>query len=167
MKKTLAAVLTFSLLLIAPSRLHAKGATVKNTIEGADLAKPVEISDPNILKNFQVWTGPGTSSNEKQGLIIDWAEGTIKELPKELVLYQVSFYVDHQHERIAYVVFYAYDPSTGHGYVYLPGNSDQYAGLNVRTIYHGVEGNWFHAWSVWEDVARPLIERARVATHPV
>ena len=163
MKRVLAVALNISLLLAAPSRLLAKGETAKIVIEGADLAKPIEISDPNVLANFRVWTGPGTSRNEAKGLIVDWSAGTVKELPKELLRYQVLFYVNHQNERIAYVVLYAYEPWTGHGYVYLPGNADQYADLNVRTIYRGVEGIWFRAWSVWEDVARALITKAKWA----
>jgi hypothetical protein len=55
-----------------------------------------------------------------------------------------------------------HSPGSEYGYVYLPGESDEWAGLNVRTIWHGVEGKWFRAWSVWERVARPLIEKAEV-----
>jgi hypothetical protein len=36
-----------------------------------------------------------------------------------------------------------------------PGYTD-----NTWIILRGVEGNWFHAWSAWEDVANPLIARA-------
>jgi hypothetical protein len=35
-------------------------------------------------------------------------------------------------------------------------------GLNVRSIFRGVEGKWFRAWSAWERVARPLIEKAEL-----
>jgi hypothetical protein len=57
MKKTLALVLTM-LLSAAPSRLLAKGATTKVVIEGPDLSKPIEITDPKVLANFNVWAGP-------------------------------------------------------------------------------------------------------------
>jgi hypothetical protein len=169
MKTRLAIALSISLLLVAPSRLAAKGKTVKIVVQGADLAKPIEISDPNILANFRVWTGPGTSSNEAQGLIVDWSRGAIKELPERLLRYQVAFYVDGQNERVAYVVLYAFDPATSHGYVYIPGRSDKYFDLNVRSIFRGVEGNWFRAWTVWENIAVPLITKARVpnSTRPV
>jgi hypothetical protein len=162
MKRRLVIALSILLLLTAPARLVAKGKTVKIVVHGTDLAKPIEISDPNVLANFRVWTGPGTSSNEAQGLIVDWSSGAVKQLPERLLRYQVSFYVGEANERLAYVVSYAFDPSTAHGYVYIPGRSDKGFELNVRSIFRGVEGNWYHAWTVWEDIAVPLITKARV-----
>jgi hypothetical protein len=147
MKPRLAAVLTISLLLLAAEVL-VKEKTEKIVIAGGDLAKPVEISDPNTLVSFQVWAGPETSSNQGQGFIVDWSSGAIKELPEGLTRYQVSFYVNAQKERIAYVVIYALDSSAGSGYVYIPGKADQHFQSNVRTIFRGVEGSWFHAWPV-------------------
>jgi hypothetical protein len=64
--------------------------------------------------------------------------------------------------RIVYVVYYAFSPDAEQGYVYLRGGSDGWAGLNEGTILHWVEGKWFRAWSVWEGVARPLIEKAEL-----
>ncbi len=58
-------------------------------------------------------------------------------------------------------IAYAETPAE-QGYVYLPGKSDEWWTLNVRTIFRGVEGNWFHAWSAWERVVRPLIEKAEL-----
>ncbi len=57
-------------------------------------------------------------------------------------------------------MFYEYDPATEQGYVYLPGRKDEWYQLNVSTIFHGVEGKWFRAWSVWDNVARPLFNAA-------
>ena len=89
--------------------------------------------------------------------------------PGGLHRYQVSFYAKMPDERLIYVVFYEfdpqYDPATEHGYVYLPGRTDEWYQLNVNTIFHGVEGKWFPAWSVWEGIARPLIERPTAETH--
>jgi len=69
---------------------------------------------------------------------------------------------------VIYVVYYAVSPDSEQGYVYLPGKSEEWWGLNVRSILRGVEGKWFHAWSTWENIARPLIEKAKAAnsTHP-
>jgi hypothetical protein len=77
----------------------------------------------------------------------------------------VSFYAKMPDERVIYVVFYEYDPATEHGYVYFPGRTEEWYRLNVSTIFHGVEGKWFPAWSVWEGVARPLIARAKPEAH--
>jgi len=154
------AVLFNSLLILSiPTPLLAKGKTVKITIKGTDLKTPIEIRNPKILENFQVWAGPGTSTADRQSLIIDWSQGPVRKPPESLRRYQVLFHTD-PNDQIVYVVYYAFSPGAEQGYVYLPGESDEWAGPNVRTIFHGVEGKWFRAWSVWERVARPLIEKA-------
>jgi hypothetical protein len=165
MRMALAVLLSSLLVLSAPAALLAKGKTVKITIKGADLKIPIGICDPKILENFQVWTGPGTSTADKQSLIIDWSQGPVGKPPESLRRYQVSFHTD-PNGQIVYVVYYAFSPGAEQGYVYLPGDSDEWAGLNVRTIFHGVEGKWFRAWSAWERVARPLIEKA-TPTDPI
>src|SRR5215831_16982672 len=129
MKKRLAVLLSISLLLVPV--VLGKGKTSKVIITGGDLAKSVAISDPNTLVHFQVWAGPGTSSNQDQGFIADWSSGPTKELPEGLARYEVSFYVNEPEERIAYVVLYAFEPSTGRGYVYIPGESDSHYWANV------------------------------------
>jgi hypothetical protein len=160
MKRKSAVLVTF-LLMVIPSQLFAKGATVRITIKGADLRTPIEITEAKVLAHFQVWTGPGTSSNEAKSFIIDWSQGPAAERPKGLQRYEVSFYAKLPSERLIYVVFYEYDPTTDRGYVYLPGRTDDWYALNVGTIDHGVEGNWFHAWTVWDRVAGPLIASAK------
>jgi hypothetical protein len=159
MRIGLAVLLSSLLILNAPSPLLAKGKTVKITIKGTGLKIPIQISDPKILADFQVWTGPGTSTADRQSLIIDWSQGPVRKPPEYLRRYQVSFHTD-PNDQIVYVVYYAFSRGAEQGYVYLPGDSDEWAGLNVLTIFHGVEGKWFRAWSTWERVARPLIEKA-------
>ena len=158
------AVLVVFLSLAIPARVFAKGDTVRITIKGADLKTPIEITDPKILATFNVWTGPGTSSDapgfnsNAPGFIIDWSPGPVAEPPKGLQRYEVSFYAKIPKERLIYLVFYEYDPATKRGYVYLPGRTDEWYRLNVSTIIRGVEGRWFRAWSEWDSVARPLLE---------
>jgi hypothetical protein len=158
MRGTLAASAVILALLIVPVQLSAKGDTVRITIKGGDLAAPIEITDPKVTVAFHVWSGPGTSSNEAQGLIVDWSQG-VAEPPEGLQLYEVSFVTTRPGR--SYVVSYLLDPSTGEGYVYLPGKTDPAYRDNVWLIYRGVEGNWFHAWSTWEKLAHPLIAKAR------
>ena len=161
MRMALAVLLNSLLILGVPTPLLAKGKTVKVTIKGTDLKTPIEISDPKILENFQVWTGPGTSTADRQSLIIDWSQGPVTEPPQSIRRYQVSFHTG-PNEQIVYVVYYAFSPDAEQGYVYVPGESDEWYRLNVRSIWRGVEGKWFRAWSAWERVARPLIEKAEV-----
>jgi hypothetical protein len=156
MRITTAVLLTFLLILIVSTPLPAKEKTVKITISGAGLKEPIEISDPEILANFTVWT-----RTVDHGLIIDWSQGPVRETPNTLRRYQVSFYAGAPpNERIVYIVYYVFDRGAAPGRVYLPGKSDEWYGLNVHTIWRGEEGKWFLAWSAWERVARPLIEKA-------
>ena len=122
MKRLLWVSVTF-LLLVIPAQVFAKGQTVKITIKGADLKTPIEITDPKVLTEFQVWSGPGTSSSapgfnpNAPGFIVDWSQA-VAEPPKGLQRYEVSFYAKIPTERLIYVVFYEYDPATEHGYIY-------------------------------------------------
>lgn len=161
MRMALAVLLNSLLILSGPASLLAKGNTIKIIIKGSDLKRPIEISDPKILANFRVWAGPGTSTADEQGLIIDWSQGPVKEPPQALRRYEVSFHTD-PNEQIAYVVYYALSPGAERDSVYVPGESDEWYGLNVRSIFRGVEGKWFRAWNAWERVARPLIEKAEL-----
>lgn len=153
-------------LLLLPTQAFAKGPTSKITISGPGLQAPIEITDPNILRQFSVWTGPGTWSSASgfydpkiPSFIVDWA--TAEKTPvKGLERYEVDFYEKTADERLTYVVFYEYDRATGHGYVYLPGPKDKYYSLDVATIGHGVEGQWFSAWGDWDKVAGPLLAGA-------
>jgi hypothetical protein len=164
MRRLLALPVMFLLVLANPAQLFAKGETVKIAIRGADLKAPIHVTDRKVLANIQVWSGPGTSSSASAfdpklpSFIIDWSQGPTAEPPKELPHYEVLFYANLPTERLVYVVSYAFDAATGHGYVYLPGRNDKNYPLNVGTILHGVEGNWFHSWSQWDGVAKRLIE---------
>jgi hypothetical protein len=166
MKVAIALLLSAMLLLSVPLPVLAKGKTSKITITGPGLKRPIEILDPKILANFSVWTGPGTSTADHQGLIIDWSHGPVRETPSMLRRYQVSFYAGAPpNERIVYVVYYVVNPDVSPGYVYLPGKFDEYYRLNVQSILRGEEGKWFPAWNAWERVARPLIQTAE-RTYP-
>lgn len=164
MRRLLALPFMFLLVLANPAQLFAKGETVKIAIRSADLKAPIQVIDRKVLANIQVWSGPGTSSSESgfnpkaPSFIIDWSQGPTAEPPQRLPRYEVSFYANMPSERLIYVVSYAFDAATGHGYVYLPGRSDKNYYLNVGTILRGVEGNWFHSWAQWDGVAKHLIE---------
>src|SRR5207253_9862695 len=137
MKAVFTAVLLVALTTAVPALLLAKGPTVKITIQDPELAAPIEITDPNV-RQFFVWSGPGTFINEvegREGFIIDWTKA-IAEAPQNLPHYEVSFYTgcesgDSNACRMAepsltYVVSYAYDSSTEQGFVYLPGGRDKF-----------------------------------------
>jgi hypothetical protein len=157
-------ILVAFLSLAIPAWIFAKADISKITIKGADLKTPIEITDPKTLANFNVWTGPGTTGTipkEADRFVIEWSQGAT-ERPKGLPRYEVSFYAKLPNERLVYVVLYEYDPAAERGYIYLPGRSDEWYPLNIGTIFHGVEGRWFRAWSGWDSVARPLITGAKL-----
>ena len=166
MRKIIAVALPL-LLLAVPSIVPAKGKTTKIVIEGPDLSKPIEITDPDVLARFNVWAGPGTSSTrpganaDSPTFIVDWGRGPTRHPPEALQKYQVTFYTERQSERPSYVVYYVVAPGSKQGYVYLPGPSDKWWQLNTFSIFRGNEGQWFPALDGWENVARPLIEKAK------
>jgi hypothetical protein len=167
LKRMLLVFLTFPLIAAIPD-VFAKGQTSKITISGADLKTPIEITDPGVLLNFNVWSGLGTSSTSSgvtrqgdTGFIIDWPLGIVTQKPKALARYQVSFYAKFPDERLVYVVFYEYDPANDKGYVYLPGKTDEWYWINVGSILRGVEGQWFFSSEEWEHVASPIITERR------
>jgi hypothetical protein len=149
----------------------AKGTTSRVIISGGNLPTPVEITDANVLRQFQIWAGPGTSSCVRgdcvegtEGFFIDWLAGPVTDRPSGLKRYEVSFYViddrfpgQRAREQLAYVVSYEYDSAGSDGYVYLPGRSDSWFRLNSRSIYRGREGNWFHATRAWQDAVTSLL----------
>lgn len=145
----------------------AKGPTTRITIVGGDLAAPIEITDPDVVRAFHVWAGAGTYVNRveaTEGFIVDWTSGGV-DVPADLPRYEVSFYAQPRGsaaapnaapERRVYVVQYCTDAS-GAGYVHLPGRRDKWYSLNVATIHRGSEGRWFRATAAWQQVAAPLI----------
>jgi len=145
-----------ALINVAALSLFAKGPTKKITIEGPNLARPIEITDPDVTKDFQVFGGLGTSNSESNGLIADWASGAVTP-PSGLETYRVSFYLDEYPH--PYVVLYAFNPSTSQGYVYIPGKADEWYRTNISIIIRHVEGTWFRTRMRWEQVARPLISK--------
>ena len=147
-----------------PLLVIAKGPTLKITIQGSDLASPVEITDKGTLEQFNVWTGAGvevsSGATQTKGFIADWEKGPVADPPTTLRTYDVSFDVIHQRPS-SYVVRFTYDPATGKGYVYLPGKGENFYASNTFLILRGVEGNWFSATETWTDTAKPLIERSK------
>ena len=170
MKRAFSACVCLALVFSATILVFAKGTTTKVTIAGAGLRSPVEITDPKIVENFNVWSGPGTRVNGvegKEGFIVDWASGVVTERPNASRAFEVSFYVRYanrrtgdQPEQLAYVVLYAVDSATGQGYVYLPGRGDTHYVLNTRAILRRREGNWFRATAAWESVVKNALRES-------
>lgn len=174
MKTTLRCTVAVGAAFALSAVISAKGATSRITIRGTNLTNSIEITDESVVSRFQVWEGPGTTVcrggrancvEGTQGFIIDWPSGAVAERPGGLQRYEISFYVTDVRfpgppspEQLAYVVSYEYDASATQGFVYLPGDGDQWYPLNSTSIYRGGrEGKWYRASASWQSVIVPLI----------
>jgi hypothetical protein len=164
--RRVAASIVLALLLVAS--LEAMGPTTRIEIRDMASGAVSQMSDPSALSQFHVWSGPGTYSGGTEGtegFIIDWRSGPITERPAQLRRYELRFYNGPKRpqdppESLAYVVIYEHDASTGRGYVYLPGKTDENFHLNVRSIVrHGLEGHWFNANDAWQSAFAQLSAR--------
>jgi len=185
-----AALLGLVSMLGSSSPLWAKGAMVRIEISGGTLTSPLQITDPQRLKEFTFFDGPGnnnvTLETAEKGSIIDWKTGIVRQhaadlqkvIGPDLQRYKVSFYWmgcawddptsrDGKHPcaevpTLAYVVFYEYDASSKQGFVYLPGKGEQWHDRNISTLYRpDAEGHWFFATDGWTSFVGPLIGQHR------
>jgi hypothetical protein len=156
-------------LLVFPLAAFSKGQIAKLVVEGKDLPMALEVTDSAILGSFDIWHGPGVRVNgqavhlnaEDPGpAFIDWLSDERVERSSSLLRYEVTFEIEGR-ARGAYVVLYEFDPAVTGGYIYLPSTGDAHGAENVRLIYHGVEGSWFHTSAAWERLVRPLVMAAR------
>ena len=155
------------LALIVTSHNAQSGAAdpIRIMIVGGGLPAPISLTDPTIIARFKVGMGPGTFELGPDGeritrngpsMIVDLPAGMLSPPPMAnwTTMHEVSFEIAR---RGTYYAYYWIDSVTKHGCVYLPGPGEPHYENNVRMIVRKVEGKWFHALSVWEEVANPLI----------
>jgi hypothetical protein len=97
---------------------------------------------------------------QTNGFIVDWNFGVTAGPSNTRELYDLRFYAkrsDNRPEQLVYSVTYAYEPDKGRDAVYLPGKDDARYAANVRSIFRGVEGRWYHPTIEWQSLARTLI----------
>jgi hypothetical protein len=150
------AIATLLTLLVPVSLFSAANPLQKITIKGGGLPKPIEIFDPQLVTRFFYGSGPGNSSWHGPSFVVDWPRGVAAEPQKELPAYDVEFLTSRTGLN-TYRVTYVYDPGEQEGFVYLPGSTDPRYRENTWLILRSVEGNWFHAWSEWDVVAKRLL----------
>ena len=164
----LSCILAFLLgLLIVSATVLAKGQTARIEIRSDLFVSPLKITDPTIVKSFNIWNGPGVRINgepvhmnpkQQSGAFIDWRRGEVLTRPQALQRYEVEFQVESRlPPNDCYIVMYEFDPKAEDGYIYLPSRNDERGKSNTFLIYHGVEGKWFHSSAEWERRIRPLI----------
>jgi len=62
MIRTIKDVVVSMLILTIPVTTWSKGEIIKIEIEGNNLSSPIEITDPDIVRQFSIWTGPVVST---------------------------------------------------------------------------------------------------------
>ena len=167
-----AVALSLFAFLSVSSTLWAKAPTILIEVKGASLTSSIFVTSPEALKKYTFFDGPGvgggfgpTAMSGAKGSIIDWKSGFVAQPPARRQKYEVLFYWAPRMRPqcyteklcLVYVEFYDYDPSSKRGFVYLPGKGEQWHGLDINVVYHGVEGHWFNATDSWTGFVRALI----------
>jgi len=127
--------------------VYAKGKTVKLTISGPGLSQPLELTKPEFI-----------SADVFVGNFVAWQRGEIAPGSSGLPRYAVQFHVRPPRSEavsIKYVVYFAWDPATERGLVYLPGPGERWYNLNISTIDRGAsDGKWYLASDEWSRAIR-------------
>ena len=158
-------------LLTLPVFASAKGPNTQIDVRSNGVLL-VAITAPQVLERLTFWSGPGTSVGPSTGPremstspadLADWLGGAVAP-PKGLAIYDVTFYCKRRgpsSEGVpCYEVRYAKTSGPEPGFILIPGEDLPAYRSNVSTIYRGVEGSWFRASAIWEEVIRPAIESA-------
>jgi hypothetical protein len=131
-------------------------------IEGADASA------------FTIWGGPGTEveagAEDAAADIADWQGGSVAA-PGGGPVYEVMFLCEacepaRKDSWRCYGVRYAPGRDGAPGLIQIPAPGDPAFPGNLKTIYRGVEGQWFRASAKWEQVVRARIQQA-LAARPV
>lgn len=142
-------------LVLFTSVAFSKVALSKLFISGGKLRQPVEVTNPQLLQASNPWFG---------SFIPAWTEisdARAAEPPQTAPRYEIAFYASFSAKaapHIIYVAYYAFDPASRRGFVYLPGRSEQWYRTNVSSIMRKHEdGQWNLANPAWCDQVNSII----------
>jgi len=158
--------------LAASTASWSKGDITKITLERVDTDAVIEITQPEVLDRFVIWSGPGVVSwdmaktipaPDDAAFIVDWTKGLLAGAP-DAPTYKVTLYVDRYDPPCnKYEVLYRVDEA-GTGYVYLPRWDEEIGRCNMSLIARDVEGSWFRSSKTWDEVAERFLNLAAPAT---
>lgn len=141
----------------------SKGDITKISVERFGAGTAVEITAPDVLERFAIWSGPGVVGWDMAktvpppgapAFIVDWTQGVLPRAPGPRATYKVTMYVDRYEPPCnKYEVLYQVD-DVGAGYVYLPRGDAEFGRCNMSLIARDVEGNWFRSSQAWDAVAQ-------------
>ena len=140
MKRTIFFLFLLLMLFSIPTAVFAKGPAALMTISGPGLAKPVEITNSQVLEQYipfmDDFFAPG--------------QNILAQPPKTDRFYQVSFYYNDDADRPQLRYAFQYAPGDP-GAIYLPGRGEPGYTLNVGTILRdGKDGHWIRASQSWD-----------------
>ncbi len=145
----------FLLTLFVPmSRVFAKGSPDKITITGPGLAAPIEITNPEILNQFNPWDGRFLDKDRK----------IVTETPQVGARYKVLFYFkDTSGEfQLYYALYYSTALSGARGDIYLPQEEEKWYVMNNETIAR--KSGWLYASSEWDAFMQHLLKGQQISS---
>lgn len=171
MKRCLATIAAIGS-LAASTVSWSKGDITKITLERVDTDAVIEITQPEVLDRFAIWSGPGVGGwdmaktvpqPDDAAFIVDWTKGVLAGAP-DAVTYKVTMYVDRYEPPCnRYEVLYRVDEADT-GYIYLPRWDEEFGRCNMSLIARDVEGNWFRSSKAWDEAAERFLTLAAPAT---
>lgn len=119
-------------------------------ISGGQLKRPVEIIDPELLKEFDPWTGA----------FVDWdrpVAGGRLGWEYEILYFKGGIESATPYDRdgftMIYGLRYCIDEDGGPGSVHLAGRNDKFGPENVRMVWDGTyAGTWHRSTEAWNTV---------------
>jgi len=130
------------------SLADAKSPADKISISGPGLARPIEITDQQILQQFSPWDNK----------FYDLQKGALTVAPRTDRIYEVLMYTKENNNQPQVRYAFQYVPGQP-GYIYLPGKGDTWYEVDIGTIIRGsmIEGHWFYASHGWGDLMGHLL----------
>jgi hypothetical protein len=119
-------------------------------ISGGELAHPVEITEPELLREFDQWNGA----------FVDWehslSEGRLG-WEYEILFFKRGIASTTRYDRdsltMIYGLRYCVDEEGGPGSVFLAGQDDKFGPENVRTVWDGTYGGrWQRSTAAWNSL---------------
>ena len=115
-------------------------------VSGGELKHPVEITDPELLTQFDPWAGAFVDWDRVSGGRLGW-EYEIRYFKRGI---EPSTPYDRDGLTMIYSFRYCIDEDGGPGSVYLDGRNDKFGPENVRMVWDGTQaGRWHPATSAW------------------
>jgi len=149
------------LFLVSPALSKAQLSQL--FLSGGKLPRPIEVTDPVLLRASNPWFGT---------FIPQWNQALHERIagpPDTATRYEITFYATFAPDKpphLIYVAYYAYDPATHRGFVYLPGSprrgqDDPWHYPNAGTIIRpDQDGRWNLADPVWCDRINAILSRS-------